>query len=147
MDHIAKWHRLIPTITRVSPAMSSSLVVYTVEYGNSSDRSFAMSSATLKRGFDYSGVLLHSSEDQANEAMASDIADGESPDEMRVAVLKINRNGDLYDAYGVMLHDTIALQNNQSKREVRQHLQEYFLHEMADRRSKIDMTPDLAMGM
>ncbi|MBD8088472.1 hypothetical protein IFT48_00510 [Pseudomonas fluorescens] len=127
--------------------MSSSLVVYTVEYGNSSDRSFAMSSATLKRGFDYSGVLLHSSEDQANEAMASDIADGESPDEMRVAVLKINRNGDLYDAYGVMLHDTIALQNNQSKREVRQHLQEYFLHEMADRRSKIDMTPDLAMGM
>jgi len=127
--------------------MSNSLIVYTVEYGNSSDRSFAMSESTLKRGFGYSGIQLHSSEEEATQAMEADILDGEDADELGVVTLKINRNGDLYDAYGVMLHDLIAQQNNQSKRDVRQHLQEYFLHEMAGRRSKLDTNLDSAMGM
>lgn len=127
--------------------MSSSLIVYTVEYGNSSNRSFAMSESTLKRGFGYSGIVLHSTKEEALSAMEADILDGEDADDLGVVTLKINRNGDLYDEYGVMLHDLIAQQNNQGKRDVRQHLQEYFLHEMAERRSKIDSTPDMAMGM
>lgn len=127
--------------------MSSTLIVYTVGYGNSSDRSFAMSDATLKRGFQYKGILLHSSHEAAVEDMEDDIRQGEDPEELGVVTLKINRNGDLYDEYGVMLHDQISLQNNQSKLEVRQHLQEYFLHEMADRRSKLEAATESAMGM
>lgn len=129
--------------------MSSTLIVYTVGYGNSSDRSFAMSDATLKRGFQYRGILIHarSEAESAVEDMEDEIRQGEDPEELGVVTLKINRNGDLYDEYGVMLHDQIALQNNQSKLEVRQHLQEYFLHEMADRRSKLEATTESAMGM
>lgn len=126
--------------------MSSSLTVFTVEYGNSRDRSFAMTDLALKRGFAYQGILLHSTKEEAQSALDAEIEDGEDADEMAVVVLKINRNGDLYDEYGTMLHDTISAQNNQSKRDVRQHLQEYFLHEIAGRRAQ-NQNDDVAMGM
>lgn len=122
-------------ITNRIKTMSSSFTVYTIEYGNSSDRSFAMTELKLHKGFDYSGILIHSTKAEAEASLATEIAEGEDPEEMGVALLKINRNGDLYDEYGVMLHDLVSLQNGQSKREVRQHLQEYFLHELAGRRS------------
>lgn len=126
--------------------MSNALTVYSFEYGKDGDRAFPMLTTPIGKGFSYSGIQLFVSAQAAQEAMQADAEPGDDADDVAVTVLKLNRNGDLYDAYGVNLHDLISQQNDQSRRDVRQHLQEYFLHELASRRQQARRDTEMAVG-
>lgn len=126
--------------------MSNALTVYSFEYGKHGDRAFPMLTKTIGKGFSYSGIQLFTSAQAAEDAMQAEAEPGDDADDVAVTVLKLNRNGDLYDAYGVNLHDLIGQQNDQGRRDVRQHLQEYFLHELGTRRQQARRDEEKAVG-